>query len=178
MICSLKILNQPLHYRRWLLSSTAGHNECIMLELSGNWEPPDSLYAARLCAVMDSLFSLPSGDQSKTQTYGKKIKFSLGFSNGLIVPNQGRSGGLALFWSTDVNFEIKSYSQYHIDATITEQDNNFIWRFTGFYGHPVSNLRKDSWKLLSYLNSQFSLPWFCCGDFNEILSVTEKSGGP
>ena len=50
----------------------------------------------------------------------EKIKFSLGFSNGLIVPNRGRSGGLALFWSTDVNLEIKSYSQYHIDATITE----------------------------------------------------------
>ena len=108
----------------------------------------------------------------------EKIKFSLGFSNGLIVPNRGRSGGLALFWSTDVNLEIKSYSQYHIDATITEQDSNFIWRFTGFYGHPESNLRKDSWKLPSYLNNQFSLPWFCCGDFNEILSVTEKSGGP
>ena len=27
----------------------------------------------------------------------EKIKFSLGFSNGLIVPNRGRSGGLALF---------------------------------------------------------------------------------
>lgn len=47
----------------------------------------------------------------------EKIKFSLGFSNGLIVPSRGRSGGLALFWSTDVNLEIKSYSQYHIDAT-------------------------------------------------------------
>ena len=108
----------------------------------------------------------------------EKIKFSLGFSNGLIVPSRGRSGGLAFFWSTDVNLEIKSYSQYHIDATITEHDNNFTWRFTGFYDHPESNLRKDSWKLLSYLNNQFSLPWFCCGDFNEILFVTEKSGGP
>ena len=108
----------------------------------------------------------------------EKIKFSLGFSNGLIVPSRGRSGGLALLWSTEVNLEIKSYSQYHIDAIVTEQDNNFTWRFTGFYGHPESNLRKDSWKLLSYLNSQFSLPWFCCGDFNEILYVSEKSGGP
>ena len=48
----------------------------------------------------------------------------------------------------------------------------------GFYGHPESHLRKDSWKLLSYLNNQFSLPWFCYGNFNEILSLSEKSGGP
>ena len=66
----------------------------------------------------------------------EKIKFSLGFSNGLIVPSRGRNGGLALLWSTEVNLEIKSYSQYHIDAIVTEQDNNFTWRFTGFYGHP------------------------------------------
>ena len=66
-----KNLNHPLHYRRWLPSSTAGHNECFMLELPGNWEPPDSLHAARSSAAMDSLFSLPSRDQSKTKSYGK-----------------------------------------------------------------------------------------------------------
>ena len=47
----------------------------------------------------------------------------------------------------------------------------------GFYGHPETHLWGDSWKLLSYLNNQFSLPWFCCGDFNEILFVNEKVGG-
>nr|POF02450.1 hypothetical protein CFP56_28059 [Quercus suber] len=108
----------------------------------------------------------------------EKIKFILGFFNSLIVPSQGKSGGLALFWSKDVKLEIKSYSQNHIDAIISEQDSNFTWRFTGFYGHPESHLRNDSWKLLSYLNNQLSLPWFCCDDFNEILSFSEKSGGP
>ena len=72
--------------------------------------------------------------------------------------------------------DIKSYSDYHIDAVITESDNGFLWRFTGFYRHPETHLREDSWKLLSFLNSQFNLPWFCYGDFNEILSMTEKAG--
>lgn len=87
--------NQLLRYQQWLLGSTIEHNEFLMLELSGNWEPPDSLYAARLCATMDSLLSLLNGDQSKTKTY-RKNKIQFGLLHGLIIPSQGKSGGLAI----------------------------------------------------------------------------------
>ena len=107
----------------------------------------------------------------------EKVKFRLGFPNGLIVPSRGRSGGLALLWSVDTNLEIKSFSNHHIDAIITESGNGLSWRFTGFYGYPETHLREDSWKLLYFLCNQFNLPWFCCGDFNEILSMNEKTGG-
>ena len=107
----------------------------------------------------------------------EKIKFNLGFTKGLFVQIKGRSGGLALLWSSDTNLEIKSYSNCHIDAIITEADNGLSWRFTEFYGYPETHLREESWKLLFYLNSQFNLPSFCCGDFNEILSMIEKAGG-
>lgn len=73
----------------------------------------------------------------------EKIKFKLGFSNGLIVPSQGKSEGPVLLWSKYVKLEIKSYSQHHI-ATITELESNFTWRFTGFYGHSKSHIRKES----------------------------------
>ena len=53
----------------------------------------------------------------------EKVKFNLGFTNGLYVPSRGWSGGLALLWSSDTNLEIKSYSNHHIDAIITEADN-------------------------------------------------------
>ena len=86
------------------------------------------------------------------------VKYRLGFSNGLIVPSRGRRGGLALLWSRDTNLEIKSFSDHHIDAVITESSNGFLWRFTGFYGHPETYLREESWKLLSLLNSRFNIP--------------------
>ena len=74
----------------------------------------------------------------------EKVKYKLGFSNGLIVPSRGRRGGLALLWSSDTILEIKSYSDYHIDAVIIESSNGFLWRFIGFYGHPETHLKEDS----------------------------------
>ncbi|KAL4603668.1 hypothetical protein ACB092_10G140800 [Castanea dentata] len=107
----------------------------------------------------------------------ERIKNRMGFANGLTVPSRGRSGGLALLWDRGVDLEIKSYSKNHIDAVIKEQDNNFYWRITGFYGHPETHRRYESWQLLAFLNNQSQLPWLCLGDFNEILSISEKEGG-
>ena len=56
----------------------------------------------------------------------EKIKDKVGFANGLSVLCHGRSGGLALLWTRDINLEIKSYSNHHIDAVITEESSNFI----------------------------------------------------
>lgn len=108
----------------------------------------------------------------------EKIKNRIGFANGLIVPSRGRSGGLALFWNRGINLEVKSYSGNHIDAFVRETENPSTWRITCFYGHPETHKRYESWRLLSFLHSQYHLPWLCLGDFNEILSMHEKSGGP
>ena len=107
----------------------------------------------------------------------KRIKMKLGFVNGLYVQSQRKSGGLALFWRKDVNLEIKSYSRHHIDAVVAKERSGFKWRLTGFYGHPETHQRKESWRYLDTLNLQFNLPWLCFGDFNEIISGDEKRGG-
>ena len=52
-----------------------------------------------------------------------------------------------------------------------------MWRITSFYGHLETHRRYESWRLLSFLHSQFQLSWLCLGDFNEILSMHEKTGG-
>ena len=98
----------------------------------------------------------------------KRIKMKLCFVNGLYVQSQRKSGGLALFWRKDVNLEIKSYSRHHIDAVVAEEQSGFKWRLTGFYGHPETHQRKESWRYLDTLNLQFNLPRLCFGDFNEI----------
>ncbi|KAK6128869.1 hypothetical protein DH2020_037386 [Rehmannia glutinosa] len=74
--------------------------------------------------------------------------------------------------------DIKSYSCGHIDSVVQDGDKN--WRFTGFYGNPDSSKRRDSWKLmrrLAQMPDLHSIPWIVGGDFNEIYSSNEKSGG-
>ncbi|XP_075644989.1 uncharacterized protein LOC142615978 [Castanea sativa] len=107
-----------------------------------------------------------------------KVRIKVGFENGFYVQREGKGGGLAMLWKRYVNLEIKSYSRHHIDAVIIEEVSGFQWRITGFYGHPETHHRNESWNFPDALNQQFSLPWLCFGDFNEILSIQEKKGGP
>ena len=77
-----------------------------------------------------------------------KVKEKIGFPNGLIIPSEGRSGGMALLWIRDVDVEIKSFSSSHIDAIVMDSISGFKWRMTRFYGNPKTSLRRGSWNLL------------------------------
>ena len=90
---------------------------------------------------------------------------------------ENRSGGLALLWSENITVSLQSFSKGHIDVLVEEAEISIKWRFTGFYGHPETHLRKQSWELLKLLHSQMNFPWLVAGDFNEILSEDEKLGG-
>ena len=104
------------------------------------------------------------------------IRVKVGFDYAFTVLSVGRSGGLALLWKQEVDVSIRNFSQHHIDAHM-ESNQRLCWRLTGFYGQPEHHWRRESWVLLKHLNSMDSLPWICLGDFNEILTTAEKSGG-
>jgi hypothetical protein len=104
-----------------------------------------------------------------------KLKWSLGFTHGVAVECNGRSGGLALWWRDGVEVSVRPWCQYYIDAGISH--NGMKWRFSGIYGEPRTELRFRTWEALRYLKSQDNLPWLCMGDFNEIASQSEQQGG-
>jgi hypothetical protein len=65
---------------------------------------------------------------------------------------------------------LQSMSKSHIDITLSCANLNVVqWRFTGFYGEPRRELRKESWYLLRFLRAHSVVPWLCAGDFNEVL---------
>lgn len=98
------------------------------------------------------------------------LRVKIGFQNCLSVSCKGRSGGMALLWKSDIDVVIKSYSSYHIDATVNSASSFHI---TLFYGHPRTEKRKESWDLLQSLAKTTDGPWMVLGDFNEILFSNE-----
>lgn len=85
----------------------------------------------------------------------KRVKAKIDYANGFNVQREGKGGGLALFWRKEVDLEIKSYLRHNIDAVVTKAGSGFRWRLIGFYGHPETYRRKESWNFLATLNNQF-----------------------
>ncbi|KAK2647852.1 hypothetical protein Ddye_015341 [Dipteronia dyeriana] len=71
---------------------------------------------------------------------------------------------------------VLSSSAGHIDIRFSMEDG-FGWRFTGFYGESNPSKIAASWSLLRRLRDVDTLPWVCVGDFNELLSMSDKVGG-
>lgn len=89
----------------------------------------------------------------------------------------GSSGGLLLYWTDSIKVTLRSYSQGHIDCSVSLDD--LVWQFTGFYGRPCISERHKSWDQLRRLysiNRGPSIPWVVGGDFNEIFYEYEKKG--
>jgi hypothetical protein len=102
---------------------------------------------------------------------------ALGYPNGEVVATTGLSGGLALFWRRDVMVALQSKSRSHIDVVLScDNFHGRQLRFTGFYGEPRREMRKNSWYLMRFLHAQLDLPWLCAGDFNEVLNPSEHVG--
>ena len=48
----------------------------------------------------------------------KGFQNKLGFTQGIVVPSDGRSGGLALLWREGTDIRFKSCSHSHIDVVV------------------------------------------------------------
>ena len=84
------------------------------------------------------------------------------------VPQVNRGGGLVLFWKDSLNLHVETCLKNHIDCIVGEGTAG-AWRFTSFYGEPITHKCHELWELLWQLHSQFNLPWLYAGNFNEIL---------
>ncbi|KAK2641855.1 hypothetical protein Ddye_023618 [Dipteronia dyeriana] len=99
-----------------------------------------------------------------------------GYNNWFSVDSVGNSEGLLILWKDCVMGSVLSSSAGYIDIRFSMEDG-FGWHFTGFYGESNPSKRVASWSLLRRLGDVDTLPWVCGGDFNELLSMSDKVGG-
>lgn len=107
----------------------------------------------------------------------KIVRDHNGFKESYIVPSDGSSGGLALFWNSEIKMQVLSSSLSYIDGIVNEGSTSNKWHMIGFYGNLDTSRRVESWKLLNSLFAVSPLPWLVIGDFNEIKLASEKEGG-
>lgn len=93
----------------------------------------------------------------------------------LFSPISPASGGLALLWKTDIDFQIPNTTKNFIDTHITYKGTSFNGTFV--YGAPDIPSRREVWNNLEDLALSRDSVWFLIGDFNEFTDNSEKSGG-
>ncbi|KAL2942232.1 Tryptophan synthase alpha chain [Bienertia sinuspersici] len=72
---------------------------------------------------------------------------------------------------------IKSFSARHIEADVGGDAINPKYRAVGVYGWPNMSQKQLTWELMRRLLVYCEVPVLVFGDFNEVLTQEEKSGG-
>lgn len=94
----------------------------------------------------------------------------------LISPTETAVGGFALFWKSNVKLEVLYANANLIDTFIEYEGKSFFASF--IYGDCDKKQRQLQWEHLTSMASSREAPWFATGDFNDLISNSEKVGGP
>lgn len=105
----------------------------------------------------------------------EEIKNILVYDGAFVIENTGHSGGLAFIYKKEGSAHLISKSAHFIDVEV-KLENKSPYCVTRYYGHVNHNHWRFSWQLLRTLVTQFMLPWWVLGDFNDLLSSSEKRG--
>ena len=63
----------------------------------------------------------------------EEIRTHYKFGGMIEVSRETRGGRVVIFWKTDFDFLVDTFSLNHIDAIVNKGKDD-AWRFTGFYG--------------------------------------------
>lgn len=116
--------------------------------------------------------------ETKISSYVKfsRIAKHLKFPNFEFFPAEASIGGLALLWHETVNVRILLSNSNIIFALIFSHPSDQTWHFSGIYG-PKPCQRRQFWTDLRHIANAFDGPWAVLGDFNTVLSQSDKRGG-
>ena len=107
--------------------------------------------------------------------YVNGLRKSLGYGRVIMVEPEGLSGGLAVMWKDSHQVDVLSTDKRIIDLKVPIGSTSFF--LTCVYGDPVRSRRREVWDRITQMGLQRDEAWMLTGDFNELLSNDEKSGG-
>ncbi|KAF7814887.1 hypothetical protein G2W53_028856 [Senna tora] len=84
-----------------------------------------------------------------------------------------KKGGIFVLWRMEIDLRIQSYSRYHIDANIFNNDI-LDYRFTEIYGEATTTNRSHYWNVIKKPKETHGSPWIQIGDFNEVFHADEQ----
>ncbi|KAI9096000.1 hypothetical protein K1719_026147 [Acacia pycnantha] len=102
---------------------------------------------------------------------------ALGYDGSAFMPSSGRSGGLMAVWKKDqidVVVLRKEKQFLHFQCSFPRKD---VFFFTAVYVLPRPALKQILWQDILALSSYIHGPWVLAGDFNDISSSDERTGG-
>ncbi|BFG21179.1 hypothetical protein CerSpe_074530 [Prunus speciosa] len=107
----------------------------------------------------------------------ERLQRSCGFQQGFYVPPIRATGGFSLWWDNCYDLEIIAFSKNFIDMRMTKGEIGIQSIATWVYDTLYREEKKDFWGNMESDFPPTNLPWFCGGDFNEIMWSFEKNGG-
>lgn len=93
------------------------------------------------------------------------------------MPPLGLQEGLFLTWKTGVDIELVCLNCFYILCLVYSEPSNCPWLLSCIYAPPTSLRQLEFWHFLSSLGNSFGGAWLLLGDYNSVLSSSEKSGG-
>lgn len=91
------------------------------------------------------------------------------------VEPEGKLGGLTLWWHDNIRVNVISSSR-NLIHTLVETDDQCLY-ISFIYGPPIEGDRMRVWNQIRTIATSMVDSWLCVGDFNDLISQSEKMGG-
>ncbi|XP_058201666.1 uncharacterized protein LOC131316348 [Rhododendron vialii] len=100
-----------------------------------------------------------------------KASANLGFTKVAISDSAGFAG------EGDLQCDILDVTPQEIHACIQVSPTSTPWILSAIYARPNYAVRREQWDNLTQFADSHNSPWIMAGDFNEVLSSSDKFGG-
>jgi hypothetical protein len=93
------------------------------------------------------------------------------------VPPVGSKGGIVVAWNANIEVEPINQTRFQISCLVFSDPPHQPWLLSCIHGPSTWTNKIGFWDSVSKIGDSFVGPWMMLGDFNAILSQSDKLGG-